>query len=177
MNIHFNFKNFEPSEHLKNYARTRFDKLSKYGVGNAELQVNMSVEKHRQMAEVTLIGDSLHMSAFEESQDMYSTIDMVLDKLKAQVKKNRDKGSLHKKAGQDTVRLDVFSYSKADGRTERTIIESDSYTPKPMDVDEAAMQLENLGYEFLVFRNAESERINVIYLRKDGNFGLIDPGI
>lgn len=177
MNIHFNFKNFEPSEHLKNYARTRFGKLSKYGVGDAELQVNMSVERHRQMAEVTLIGDSLHLSAFEEASDMYAAIDMVLDKLTAQVKKTRDKGALHRKAGQDTVRLDVFGYTKDGGRKERTIIESDSYIPKPMDVDEAVMQLESLGYEFLVFRNAESERINVIYMRKDGNFGLIDPGI
>lgn len=177
MNIHFTFKNFEPSEHLKKYAATRFGKLSKYGIDNAELQIGMSVEKHRQMAEVILKGDGLHISAFEESQDMYATMDMVLDKITAQLKKSREKGGLRKKAGQDTVRLDVFSYSKSDGCKERTIIETDSYLAKPMDVDEAAMQLDNLGYEFLVFRNAETERINVIYVRKDGNFGLIDPGI
>jgi len=177
MNIHFTFKNFEPSEHLKNYARSRFSKLAKYGLGDVELHINMSVEKFRQMAEVVISGGSLHISAYEESQDMYATIDMVLDKVKAQVKKNREKGALHKKAGQDTVRLDIISYSQAGGLKERTIMETDSFVPKPMGVDEAAMQLESLGYEFLVFRNADSERINVIYMRKDGNFGLIDPGI
>ncbi|EGJ51465.1 ribosome-associated translation inhibitor RaiA [Desulfocurvibacter africanus] len=177
MNIHFTFKNFEPSEHLKNYARTRFGKLSKHGINSAELQVNMSVEKHRHMAEVVLSGDSLHLSANEESQDMYATIDMVLDKLVAQVKKSGDKKSLRKKPGQTSVRLDVFSYAQAGDRKERTIIQTDSYIPKPMDVDEAAMQLESLGYEFLVFHNAETERVNVIYQRKDGNYGLIDPGI
>lgn len=185
MNISFTFKNFEPSEHLKDYASQRFEKLVKYLGDKAdespELQVNLAVEKHRHMAEVIFISDYLHLSAYEESTDMYSTIDMVLDKLEAQVKKIREKIKEKRRAAQQVsqaVKMDVISYSEGEGgERERSIVETNNYEPKPMDVDEAAMQLESKGFDFLVFRNAETNRINVIYLRKDGDFGLIDPGI
>ncbi len=182
MDIQFNFKNFEPSEHLKGYARRRFEKLSKYlktDAGASELLVNLSVEKHRQLAEVVFNGEGLHLSAAEESPDMYATVDMVLDKLESQIKKQREKSKNRRKQAQDkSVQMQFISYTDMDGGgREKTIVEADRYEPKPMDVDEAAMQLENLKYEFLVFRNSETERINVIYLRKNGDFGLIDPGV
>ncbi len=179
MQINFNFKNFEASDHLKKYAAQRFEKLIKYaGTANAVLDINLSVEKFRQKAEVALSGDDLNLSAYEESEDMYSTIDLVLDKMDAQVRKIREKAK-DKRRQRGTVRMDVLSFGDTAPGAERvpTIIESDSYEPKPMAVEEAAMQLESLGYEFLVFHNAETERINVIYLRKNGDFGLIDPGM
>ena len=182
MNIAFTFKNFEPSDHLKEYARQRFDKINKY-LGDkdedaTEIQVNLAVEKFRHMAEVVLVGDYLHISAYEESQDMYATIDLVLDKLEAQVKKIREKVKARRRGEQQrATQMEVFSYSENDtGQRERSIVQSEQYEPKPMDVDEAAMQLDTLGFEFLVFRNAETERVNVIYLLKNGDFGLIDPG-
>jgi len=182
MNIAFTFKNFEPSDHLKDYARQRFEKLNKYLADRSEetteIQVNLAVEKFRHMAEVVLVGDYLHLSAYEESQDMYSTIDMVLDKLESQVKKIREKVK-EKRRGiqQRAAQMEIFSYSETEGgQRERSIVQSEQYEPKPMGVDEAAMQLDNLKYDFLVFRNAETDRINVIYLRKNGDFGLIDPG-
>lgn len=181
MNITFTFKNFEPSDHLKDYAERRFEKISKYieDSQNMELQVNLSVEKHRHMAEVMLSGDYLHVSAYEESEDMYATIDLVLDKIEAQVRRMREKSKNRRKGGRGEreVRMDVISYSDSESGRERTIVETDNYLPKPMAVDEAAMQLDTLSYDFLVFRNAETERINVIYHRKDGDFGLIDPGV
>ena len=93
MNITFNFKNFEPSDHLRDYARKRFDKLAKYTVATdaSELQVNLAVEKTRQMADVIFLADNMHISAHEVSEDMYSTIDMILDKVEAQAKKFRGK--------------------------------------------------------------------------------------
>ncbi|KUG27787.1 ribosomal subunit interface protein [hydrocarbon metagenome] len=178
MNITFNFKNFEPSDHLRDYARKRFDKLTKYmaNTDTSELQVNLSVEKTRQMADIVFTADLLHISAHEESEDMYSTIDLILDKIEAQVRKMREKQKDRRKRA-DTVRTEVISFSEtAAGPRERTIIESEHYEPKPMSVDEAAMQLDSLGYEFLVFLNSETERVNVIYRRKKGDFGLIDPG-
>ncbi|MFP4071064.1 MAG: ribosome hibernation-promoting factor, HPF/YfiA family [Desulfovibrionales bacterium] len=181
MQIQFNFKNFEPSAHLKKYASRRFEKLGKYltnGSG-ATVQINLEVEKFRHMAEVVLSDTGTHISAREESEDMYSTIDLVLDKLEAQLRKTRDKVKAKRKGGVPSqVRMDVISYRSADGgQRERTIVQTDRYEPKPMGVDEAAMQLETLGYEFLVFYNAEIDRINVIYRRKSGDFGLIDPGM
>jgi putative sigma-54 modulation protein len=108
---------------------------------------------------------------------MYATIDLVLDKLEAQVKKHAEKTKDRRRSSSDdSVRMDVFNYKDNDGVRERTIIETDEIDPKPMHIDEAAMQLEALDYEFLVFKNAQNNRVNVIYRRKDGDFGLIDPG-
>jgi putative sigma-54 modulation protein len=183
MNITFNFKNFEPSDHLKNYARDRFSKLAKYmnNSDNADLQFNLSVEKFRQMAEVVISGDNLHVSAYDESEDMYSTIDLVLDKLDAQLRRMSEKKKDQRKRGGKkarAVRMDVIQFQELEsGQRERTIVESDSYEPKPMSVEEAAMQLDSLNYEFLVFTNASTERTNVIYRRKNNDYGLIDPGL
>lgn len=179
MNISFAFKNFEPSDHLKEYATSRFEKMAKF-IGDTietELQVNLSVEKFRHKAELVLTADNLHISAYEESEDMYSTIDKVLDKLEAQLKRMRERHKERRRAGTPrAARMDVISFSDEGAGRMPTIKETDNFEPKPMSVDEAAMQLESLKFEFLVFRNAETGRVNVLYRTKNGDFGLIDPG-
>ena len=179
MNITFNFKNFEPSDHLRDYARKRFDKLAKYTVATdaSELQVNLAVEKTRQMADVIFLADNMHISAHEVSEDMYSTIDMILDKVEAQAKKFREKQKDRRRQAAETVHTQVISISEnAKGERTPTIVQTDAYEPKPMAVDEAAEQLVSLKKEFLVFLNSETERPNVIYRLRNGDFGLIDPG-
>lgn len=178
MKITFNFKNFDPSDHLRKYARDRFGKLAKYmkGTENADLQINLEVEKFRHIADVVLTGKNVHISAREDSEDMYSTVDLVWDKLETQVRRLRDKDKSRRRG--KNVRLDAGSFDDDHAASGRPRIEkTERYSPKPMVVEEAAMQLENTDDEFLVFLNAENERINVIYRRKSGNFGLIDPGV
>lgn len=179
MNISFAFKNFEPSDHLKEHAASRFEKIDKF-IGDTtefEVHVNLAVEKFRHKAEVVLTADGLHLSAYEESEDMYSTIDLVLDKVEAQLKRLRERQKERRRSGTPRgARMDVISFIEEDGSRQPSIKESDHFEPKPMGVDEAAMQLESLKYEFLVFRNAETGRVNVIYRAKSGDFGLIDPG-
>lgn len=179
MRIVFNFKNFDPSDHLRKYAKDRFGKLAKFmaGTEDAELQVNLEVEKFRHIADIVLTGKNVHLSAREDSEDMYSTVDMVWDKLEAQMRKLRDKDKTRRR-GNETVRMDVISFDKDQGGKRRPVVQqTDHYEPKPMIVEEAALQLESTSNEFLVFLNADNERINVIYRRKTGDFGLIDPGI
>ncbi|CAM2057721.1 Ribosome hibernation promoting factor [Desulfovibrionales bacterium] len=178
MNINITFKNFEPSDHLRLYAQRRFEKIAKYishQADDSELLVTLSVEKFRHKAEVIFIGNYAHLSACEESTDMYSTVDMVLDKIEAQVKKVREKNKdRHRRQGH--VRTEIIQFGEGEpGKRERIIIAINQYEPKPMDVDEAAEQLDSLQYEFLVFLNAETGRANVIYRRKNNDFGLIDP--
>jgi putative sigma-54 modulation protein len=179
MNISFAFKNFEPSDHLKEYAASRFEKMAKF-IGDTvetELQITLSVEKFRHKADVVLTADNLHISAYEESEDMYSTIDLVLDKLESQLKRMRERHKERRKQGAPkSARMDLIRFEGEKGHRVPTIKESDNFEPKPMHIDEAAMQLENLKYEFLVFRNADNSRVNVIYRSKNGDFGLIDPG-
>lgn len=179
MNITFNFKNFEPSDHLRDYARKRFEKLSKYTTVSdaSELQVNLAVEKTRQIADVIFLADNMHISAHEESEDMYSTVDLILDKIDAQAKKFREKVKDRRRQTAETVRLDVITINEdATGGRTPTIIETDRYDPKPMAVEEAAMQLTTNGDDFFVFINSDTDRTNVIYRMKNGDFGLIDPG-
>lgn len=178
MNISFTFKNFEPSDHLKGYANKRFEKVAKYvSDSEADLQVNLLVDKYRHKADVIFNSEGIHISAYEDSEDMYSTIDMVLDKLEAQLRKMREKQkSRMKKARGNKVMMNVISFQDMASESAPTIVGTDEYVPKPMSVDEAAMQLDALDNEFLVFRNAETEGVNVIYKRKNGDYGLIDPG-
>ncbi len=177
MNIAFHFKNFEPSPGLREYASKRFDKLAKYmpNSANAEVVVTLSVEKTRQIVDVIIDADAMHISAHERSDDMYSTIDMITDKLEAQMRKMREKMKDRRKAASSAVTMGVVSLTQ-EGKVS-SIEESDKYNPKPMNVEEAAEQLTAMKYEFLVFLNSETDRINVIYKRKNHDFGLIDPGV
>ncbi|CCH47786.1 ribosome hibernation-promoting factor, HPF/YfiA family [Pseudodesulfovibrio piezophilus] len=178
MNISFTFKNFEPSDHLKGYAQKRFEKIGKFVPDSeADLQVNLLVEKFRHKADVILNADNIHISAYEDSEDMYSTIDMVLDKLEAQLRRMREKvKNRSKQARGNKVQMNFFSYDDVTGEHIPTIVGTDSYEAKPMSIDEAAEQLNTFDNEFLVFLNAETEDVNVIYKRKNGDYGLIDPG-
>lgn len=177
MNIAFAFKNFEPSDHLKSYAKRRFEKLGRFlpKAENVELSVNLAVDKFRHKAEVQLTADNVSLSAVEQSEDMYATVDLVLDKLETQLKKQVEKMKEKRRGMRNAP--DVFSYNTVGEGRERTIVGIDKFVPKPMHIDEAVLQLETREEdEFLVFLNAENQHVNVIYRRKNGDFGVIDPG-
>ncbi len=178
MNISFTFKNFEPSDHLKGYAQKRFEKVGKFiSDSEADLQVNLLVEKFRHKADVILNADAIHISAYEDSEDMYTTIDLVLDKLDAQLRRMREKQkNRSRQARGSKVQMNFLSYEDLAAEDGPTIVGTDTYEAKPMSVDEAAEQLNTLDNEFLVFLNAETDDVNVIYKRKNGDYGLIDPG-
>jgi len=176
MHIAFTFKNFEPSEHLKKYARRRFEKLGRFWgkASGLDVQVSLSVDKFRHRCDVQVGGEGLQLTATEQTEDMYSSIDLVLDKLEAQIKKHVSRVKEHRRQSKNAV-IDVFTYQLQEEDGERAITGTSKFEPKPMHVDEALMQLDSAENEFLVFLNAESERINVIYRRRNGGYGLIDP--
>ena len=177
MNIAYTFKNFEPSEHLKKYAGRRFNKLARFipKSDNAEVHVAMTVDKFRHKIEVQFAGDNINISATEDSQDMYASVDMVLEKLEAQLKKHFEKIKEKRKGGKGSDE-EYVEYSGGPGKSRRKIIERDHFEPKPMHVDEAAEQLEQRDDLFIVFLNAETEQVNVLYKRENDNLGLILPG-
>jgi len=179
MEIKLNFKNFDPTEQLKQYVQDRFQKLEKYikRSDSSVLQINFSVEKYRQNAEAILQADDLHLTAQEETEDMYATIDSVLDKLETQLRKERDKQKDKKRKGKNSKNPGLAEpYSTTLSSGARVDVEKvDNYEPKPIDIDEAVAQLETMDAHFLVFFNIANDRVNVIYRRKNGDFGLIDP--
>lgn len=169
------FKNIDSSENLRNYVSDKLDRFDKYLYNPAEASVVLSVEKFRHIAEINIKGDRLNINGKEETEDMYSAIDMVLDKLEKQIKKSKeklsDKRSGSKYRGKDSISGD--SFQGEDEFEKQVRIQHIEY--KPMDVDEAVMQMELVDDNFLVFTNARDSQINVLYRRKDGHYGLIQP--
>ncbi|MBD5641830.1 MAG: ribosome-associated translation inhibitor RaiA [Desulfovibrio sp.] len=177
MNLAFAFKNFDASDHLKKYARRRMEKLGRFFGKSADLEcdVIMTVDKYRNRCEVNVSGEGLHINATEVAQDMYAAIDLVVDKVESQIKRkiSRVKEQRRKARNAD---VDVFTFNvEADAEEEQPVVGTDRFAPKPLHLDEALMQLDAIGSEFLVFLNAENNRVNVIYKRKTTGYALIDP--
>lgn len=175
MNIDFTFKNFDPSEHLKKYARRRFEKITRFlGKSPAlQMQVILSVDKFHHKAEISLAGEGLNINAAESSKDMYATIDMISDKISSQVRRSSEK--LHSRQKSRDVNVDIYSYDILEEDGIQVVNGKENFAPKPLHMDEAIMQLQQSDNEVLVFINADLERINVIYRKNNGDFGIIDP--
>jgi len=169
------FKKLDPSDHLKAYVSEKLDRFDKYLYNPAEANVVLSVEKFRHIAEISINGDRLTIIGKEETEDMYSAIDMVLDKLEVQIKKSKEK-IRERRGGSKAKELGTMTEASAlepEDSTGELMVESIEY--KPMDVEEALMQLKLVNDDFLVFTNARSDQVNVLYRRKGGNFCLIQP--
>ncbi len=177
MNVNIAFKNFEASEHLKKYARRRMDKVSRFfgKASGLDIDVVLSVDKFRYRCEVTVIGEGLHINAGEQNPDMYAAIDLVSDKVESQIKKRVSKVKEQRRKAREKD-VDVFTYT-LDGEDETgpKVVGTPRFATKPLFLDEAMMQLETIGSDFLVFFNAETNRINVVYRRRNQGYGLIDP--
>jgi putative sigma-54 modulation protein len=178
MQIQVTFRHVEPSEAVKEYAREKVGKLEKFLEGPVEANVTLAVEKHRHEADVMILAGGLKIHGRETTGDLFSAIDLVMDKLEKQVRRYRDKlktAGRNSRRGQELpFKVDVFeaeSFTSAEPR----VVQTHRLTAKPMDVDEAAMQLDLSQDDFLVFMNARTGALNVIYRRGDGDFGLIEP--
>lgn len=168
------FKNLDPSDHIKSYVSDKLNRFDKYLYNPAEANVVLSVEKFRHIAEINIVGDRLNVNGKEETEDMYSAIDMTLDKLEKQIKKNKEKFR-ERRSGKGKTRgamLDEAIAAEEDNE-KQVIIKNIDF--KPMDTDEAVLQMELGNNNFMVFTNARSGLVNVIYRRKDGHYGLIQP--
>jgi len=167
------FKNLDPSDHFRNYVSEKLNRFDKYFYNPGEANVVLSVEKFRNIAEVNIIGDRMTINGKEETEDMHAAIDMVLDKLDKQIKKNKQKlRDRRAPKGKSKSIMDESPLPDDDGERQ-IMIKNIDY--KPMDVDEAIMQMDLVEDNFMVFTNSRSDRVNVLYRRKDGHYGLIQP--
>ena len=169
------FKNLDPSENLKSYVRDKLDRFDKYLYNPAEANVVLSVEKFRHIAEININGDRLTINGKEETNDMYSAIDMTLDKLEKQIKKSKEKLRSRRPDARSLARNAAAELSSGVEEDQIKQIKIKNIDYKPMDIDEAVMQMDLVTDNFLVFNNARTDQINVLYRRKDGHYGLIQP--
>jgi putative sigma-54 modulation protein len=184
MDITVTFRHIDPIESVRDYAEEKISKVDKYLDTVSEAHVVLSVEKFRHMADVTLSINGTRIKAAEETEDMYSAIDQVMDKIEKQVKKFLSKNRTRRSPEsirEVGIEEDEGEGSEDDeteemmGAEEGPSIEVEKVVAMPMDPEEAAMQLTMSRREFLVFRNPRSGEVNVIYKRSDGNLGLIEP--
>ncbi|MBU1343039.1 MAG: ribosome-associated translation inhibitor RaiA [Proteobacteria bacterium] len=172
------FKKIDTSDSLKSYVQKKLDRFDKMLDSPAEAYIVLSVEKFRHIAEITLNCDRLRIHAKEDSESMYSSIDTLMDKVKSQINKYKEKIKRHMSGNKQSIKDESaeFYYSNDSldhPATDRIIIETIDY--KPMDIEDAVIELDSGRQSFFVFNNARTEQLNVLYKHNSGKLGLIQP--
>jgi len=173
MRITVNGKGMAVSDYMVSVVEKRTGKLEKYLRDHAEAQVLLSVLRGKHVAEVTIIDDGMVLRAEETTGDLYASIDNACKKIERQIGKHKTKLSRHLR--EDSIKEYAVDEPTAEAAEPMRIVRTKRFAIKPMSADEAAMQMELLGHDFFVFANADTEQVNVLYKRKDGDLGLIEP--
>lgn len=166
-------KNIDVTPGLREAVENKLGKLERYFSPDTEAQVTLSVEKGRQNIEVTIPIKGTIIRAEQDSSDMYVSIDLVQEIIERQIKKYKTK-IIDKKQSAAAFN-DAFIQEEAEPEEAIKIVKTKRFAMKPMDPEEACLQMELLGHSFYMFLNAETEEINVVYKRKANTYGLIEP--
>jgi putative sigma-54 modulation protein len=175
MRIILSGKNLEITDALRDQVNKKVKKLERYFNEETEIQVTMTVENYRHIVEVTIPFNGVVIRAEESTDDMYASIDKVLDKLERQIHKHRTKLEKKMKSGAFKYEKPLFSSEIVVDEEVPNVVKIKRFAVKPMSVEEAILQMDLLGHDFFVFTNAKTDKVNVLYARKDGNYGLIEP--
>jgi putative sigma-54 modulation protein len=181
MRLQVKGKNVEVSDSIREYAEKKLAKLERQLADPTQIELELAVEQNpsiaaHHVAEATIWTKGPTLRARESAEDVRASIDQLVDKLERQVvryreKKQRRRGSARDNGGPAVVGTPVIP--AADEAP--LVVKTKQFPVKPMTPEEAVLQLELVGHDFFVFRNAESGEVNVVYRRRDGNYGLIEP--
>lgn len=193
MRIHITGRKMEVSDALKSYAEEKLQKVKRHLKTTINAHITLSVDKHRHIAEVTVHANGIDFHGVEETQDMYASIDKVMDKIDRQAKKHKEKLRSGKKRDGTPAGIEQLESEEEEEEEEALpvagapgsiqiptnggtrVLREPRYQARPLTLDEAKIEMDDLQYQFLVYRNASNEKINVLYRRNDGNLGLIEP--
>ena len=158
---------------IKDYAETKLSKLDKYFKEDGiTANVLARVRGNSQIVEVTIPTSKFILRSEEENEDLYAAIDLVTDKLERQIRKNKTRLNKNIK---DNIKEFNFDYELKDNEeADEKIVKRKNIEMKPMDEEEAILEMELLGHNFFVYKDMDTDKICVIYKRKDGNYGLIE---
>jgi putative sigma-54 modulation protein len=184
------FRHMEPSEPLKQHVLDKLQRIRKFFPDPIRAQIVLSLERYRHKADIIItLHNGLAIKGKELTEDMYSAIDLVMDKIERQVRRYKDRIDSHRPAAGPELLVHYEVMQPVDGQAapvdgqaapeakgEYKVVKSSRFFARPLSVEEAIMQMNLLGAEFLVFTNAESRDVNVVYKRSDGNYGLIETG-
>ena len=166
-------KNIDVTKGLKEAVENKLGKLERYFSPDTEVQVTLSVQKDRQNIEVTIPIKGTIIRAEQDSSDMYVSIDLVQEIIERQIKKYKTK--IIDKKQSAAAFSDAFIQEEAEQEEAIKIVKTKRFAMKPMDPEEACLQMELLGHSFYMFLNSETDEINVVYKRKANTYGLIEP--
>ena len=174
MRISITGKNIEVSDYLRDLAMKKMAKLERYFPSDTVAQVTMAVEKNRHIVEVTIPYAGGVIRGEEVTGDMYASIDNVIAKVERQIIRHRTR--LEKNLRSDAFEAPVpTEFMDEDEEETGRVVKVKRFSVKPMSEEEAILQMDLIGHSFFVFMNSETNEINVLYRRKDGNLGLIEP--
>ena len=178
MRLQVKGRNLDVTDSIRSYAEQNLKKLDKQLNEASEVELELAVEKNpsiaaNQIAEATVWTKGPTLRAREASEDMRASIDQLTEKLVRQVRHYRDKRSF--RGTRNPVPLDEGAPALQDDQVSQQIVKTKQFPVKPMTPDEAVLQLELIGHDFFAFKNAETDAVNVVYRRKDGGYGLIEP--
>lgn len=174
MKITITTKNIEMTEALRNIVEKKISRLERFFDPEVEAHATLSVEKARHKIEVTIPFNNVVLRGEETNENMYISIDLVLDKLESQIRKQKKR--LERRTKSSDLRFQYIpNVEEDDENNEPRIVKTKKFAFKPMSTEEAVLQMELLGHNFFVYQNAENDEVNVVYKRKDGNYGLIEP--
>jgi putative sigma-54 modulation protein len=173
MKLNVRGKNIEVTEALHDHVEKRIGKVNKYFEFDTEAQVALGVVRGLHTVEVTVGINGMILRAEEATGDMYASIDLVVDKLERQIAKYKTRINRKSRQGGGIKALNELPQVTED--EEMTVVRTKRFLVKPMPVEEAILQMNLLGHDFYVFADAETDEINVVYRRKDGRYGLIEP--
>lgn len=167
-------KNIELTQALKEIVQKKISKLEKYFEVEVEAKATLSVQKNRQIIEVTIPFNGAILRSEESTDDMYKSIDLVEDKLERQIRKQKTRLS---RKNNGSLKFAAINDNKVESNEddEGSLVKVKKFGVKPMDSEEAILQMDLLGHNFFVYQDSESSKVNVVYKRKDGNYGLLEP--
>ena len=183
MNIEISGRNYEVNDRIRELVTGKLDKIKKYFDDIIEIRCVLNVEKYRNICEILVHGKEHDVKAAQEAETMEDAINSTIDHLKTQAQKNRKKIRDHhrRQKGQsllpDSWEVNVLEPGRLldDGKRSPRIIKTDNLPIRPMSIEEAALRLNDSKNEFIVFRDLDTEKVTVIYKRRDNNFGMISP--
>ena len=168
-------KNIELTPAIKDMVEKKISKLDKYFDPNVEAKATLSVQKNRQIIEVTIPFNGVILRGEEGTEDLYKSIDLVEEKLERQIRKQKTKLSRRNSTG--SLRYPDFNSidtNEEEDEEDSKVVKTKSFDVKPMSSEEAILQMELLGHNFFVYQDWKTSKVNVVYKRKDGNYGLIE---
>ena len=168
-------KQMDVTDSLREVINDKCEKLDKYFHNDIPMTITLSTEKERHIVEATIPFAGAIIRAEEATADMYTSIDGVVDILERQIRKHKNKLQQRNRAS-ETIRFEnVVADTTTEESDESKIVRTKRFPIKPMDKEEAVLQMDLLGHNFFVFMDGETGDVNVVYKRKDGNYGLIEP--